>query len=78
VRVNIPARATCPACGGSGAAGSYQCWRCEGRGALTAEYPVAVRYPPGTHDGFSARFSLNHLGIENLYLTVFFRVSGAW
>ena len=78
VQVNIPARATCPACGGSGAVGFYECWRCEGHGSLTAEYPVLVRYPPGTHDGHAVQFPLNRFGIDNLYLTVLFRVTGAW
>lgn len=78
VQVNIPARATCPACGGNGAAGFYECWRCEGRGALTTEYPVLVPYPPGTHDGYAVQIPLNRFGIENLYLTVVFRVSSAW
>lgn len=78
VQVNIPARATCPACGGSRATGFYECWRCEGHGALTTEYPVLVSYPPGTHEGYAVPISLNHFGIENLYLTVLFRVSGAW
>jgi molecular chaperone DnaJ len=78
VRVNIPARATCPACGGSGTAGFYECWRCEGQGAFTTEYPVLVPYPPGTHDGYAVQIPLNRFGIENLYLTVLFRVSGAW
>lgn len=78
VQVNIPARATCPACGGSGAAGFYECWRCEGHGALTTEYPVLVPYPPGTHDGYAVQIPLNRFGIESLYLTVLFRVSGTW
>jgi DnaJ-class molecular chaperone len=78
VQVNIPARATCPGCGGSGAAGFYECWRCEGHGALTTEYPVLVSYPPGTRDGYAVPIPLNRFGIENLYLTVLFRVSGAW
>ena len=78
VQVNIPARATCPACGGSGAAGFYECWRCEGHGSLTAEYPILVPYPPGTHDGYAVPIPLNRYGIENLYLTVLFSVSAAW
>ena len=40
IRVGIPARAVCPSCGGHGAAGYYECWRCEGQGSLTTEYPV--------------------------------------
>jgi molecular chaperone DnaJ len=78
VQVNIPARATCPTCGGSGAAGFYECWRCEGDSALTTEYPVLVPYPPGARDGYAVQIPLNRFGIENLYLTVLFRVSGDW
>ena len=76
VRVGIPARATCPACGGHGAIGFYECWRCEGRGALTAEYPVEVAHPPGIPDGYAMRLPLSRFGIENFYLIVLFRVSG--
>jgi molecular chaperone DnaJ len=64
VQMNIPARATCPACGGSGAAGFYECWRCEGHGALTTEYPVLVPYPPGVRDGYAVQVPLNRFGIE--------------
>jgi DnaJ-class molecular chaperone len=78
VRVGIPARATCPACGGHGAVGRYECWRCEGRGALTVEYPVDVAYPPGLPDGYAMQLPLSHFGIESLYLTLLFRVSGGW
>lgn len=74
VTVEIPARSLCPSCGGHGAVGAYECWRCEGHGALTAEYPVQVEYPPGIRDGFAARIPLQHLGIDNFYLTVVFRV----
>lgn len=76
VQVNIPARAACPACGGSSAAGFYECWRCEGHGALTTEYPILVAYPPGLRDGHAAQIPLTRFGIESLYLTVLFRVSG--
>lgn len=77
VQVSIPARATCPACGGSGAAGYYECWRCAGQGVFTTDYPVQVPYPPGTYDGHAVPIPLNRFGIENLYLIVLFRVSGA-
>jgi DnaJ-class molecular chaperone len=75
VRVNIPARATCPACGGRGATGLYECWRCEGHGALTTEYPVEIEYPPGLRDGAATRVPLGRFGIGNFYLTVLFRVA---
>jgi DnaJ-class molecular chaperone len=76
VRVRIPARATCSVCGGHGAVGSYECWRCEGHGSLTTEYPVEVAYPAGVRDGYAVRIPLTRFGIENFYLTVLFRVSG--
>jgi molecular chaperone DnaJ len=75
VQVNLPAHATCPACGGHGAVGFYECWRCEGRGALATAYPIAVPYPPGIRDGHFVRIPLDRFGIENLYLMVLFRVS---
>lgn len=76
VRVWIPARATCPACGGHGAVGGYECWRCEGEGALTSEFPLEVAYPAGLRDGYAVRVALDRFGIGNFYLTVLFRVSG--
>ena len=80
VRVRIPARARCAECGGHGSVGFYECWHCEGRGALMTEYPVAVSVPPGTRDGDAVRIPLTQFGIENFYLTLLFRVSavGEW
>jgi hypothetical protein len=77
VRVWIPARATCSMCGGHGMVGPYECWQCEGHGALTGEYPVEVEYPPGVRDGSAIRIPLSRFGIENFYLTVLLRVGGA-
>lgn len=76
VRLWIPARARCAKCGGHGAVGFYECWCCEGHGALMTEYPVEVAVPPGTQDGDAVRISLARFGIENFYLTLLFRVSG--
>jgi molecular chaperone DnaJ len=78
VRVRLPARANCSACGGQGAVGLYECWRCEGHGALTVEYPVEVEYPPGIRDSYAVRIPLARFGIANFYLTVLFRLSGGW
>ena len=75
VRLWIPAQATCATCGGHGAVGAYECWQCEGHGALTTEYPVEVDYPPGLREGYAVRIPLTRFGIENFYLTVLFRVS---
>ena len=71
----IPARAACRACGGHGSVGLYECWRCGGHGALTTEFPLDLDYPAGVRDGYAVRIPLTPFGIENLYLTVLFRVS---
>lgn len=75
-RLRIPGLATCPTCGGGGAAGPYECWRCRGEGTLATEYPLEIHYPPGIRDGGIMRISLSRFGIENFYLTVLFRVGG--
>jgi molecular chaperone DnaJ len=75
VRVRIPARARCTECGGHGTVGFYECWYCEGHGALMTECPVDVPVPPGTRDGDAVRIPLTQFGIENFYLTLLFRVS---
>ncbi len=77
VRIMVPARAICPACRGKGTVGPYECWRCEGHGALTGEYPVMVSYPAGLQDDYTVRLSLDRLGIENFYLIVRFRTTAA-
>lgn len=76
VRIEIPARATCPTCRGRGHAAGYECWRCAGHGELTAELPVDVPYPAGIRDGYVVRVPLSALGIRNFYLTAYFRVTG--
>jgi molecular chaperone DnaJ len=75
VRVWIPARATCRACAGLGSVGLHECWRCEGQGALTTDFPLDLAYPSGLRDGYAVRIPLTRFGIEYLYLTVLFRVS---
>jgi hypothetical protein len=78
VRVWVPARATCWTCGGHGSVGGFACWRCAGRGALATEYPVDVHYPAGVREGYTVRIPLDRFGIQNFYLTVWFRVSEDW
>ena len=77
VRVKVPARARCVDCGGSGRVGFYECWCCEGHGALMTEYPVEVAVPPCTQDGDAVRIALTCFGVQNFYLTLLFRVSAA-
>jgi molecular chaperone DnaJ len=73
VRVMVPARLVCSACGGQGRIGPYECSRCEGQGAVTGEYPVTIRYPAGLREDYIVRLPLERFGIENFYLTVQFR-----
>lgn len=75
VRLSVPAKVRCPNCRGRGGVGLYECWRCSGTGSLTGEYPVMVSYPPGILDNHSVQLSLDCYGIQNLYLTVNFRIS---
>jgi len=77
VRVRVPARTRCAECSGHGAVGLYECWCCEGHGALVTEYPTEVSVPPGTRDGDTVRIPLSQFGIENFYLMLVFRVSVA-
>jgi molecular chaperone DnaJ len=73
VRVLVPARMQCLRCGGRGGIGPYECWRCQGQGFVTAEYPVDVAYPAGLRRDHVVRVPLDDLGISNFYLTVRFR-----
>ena len=75
VRVRVPARTRCAECSGHGSVGFYECWYCEGHGAVMTEFPVNVSVPPGTRDGDAVRIPLTQFGIENFYLTLLFRVS---
>jgi molecular chaperone DnaJ len=77
IRLAIPGRATCPACHGYGHTDGFACWRCGGRGAVAAEHPVDVVYPAGMRCGHMVQVPLTALGIENLFLTVVFRISSA-
>lgn len=73
VRVLIPARVACRRCHGTGAVGHYECWQCQGQGAVTAEFPVEVPFPAGLRRNYVVRAPLDDFGIHNLYLTVRFR-----
>jgi len=75
-RIRVPAHARCPTCGGRGAVGPYECWRCAGAGAVAGELPVNVSFPGGIQSDHETRIPRDRFGIGNLHLTVRFRVSG--
>lgn len=71
----LPAELNCPSCSGQGRIGVYECWRCNGEGILSGEYPVRISYPSGISNNHVVRMPLDYYGIQNLYLTVHFRIS---
>ena len=73
VRILMPARTVCPTCRGRGSVGTYECWQCEGQGALAAECPIEVSYPSGLRRDHAVRVPLDGFGIQNFFLTVRFR-----
>ena len=73
--VLIPLVVSCPTCGGTGFVGSFDCIRCDGAGHIATEHPVKITFPAGITRSHTALVSLDHLGIQNFYMTVHFRVS---
>lgn len=74
-RVMVPARAMCPACGGAGTVGYYDCSRCSGEGAISGEIPVSISFPAGLTSDHAVVVPLDRFGIRNLHLTVLFRIT---
>jgi len=75
INVALLTELTCPSCSGQGWIGVYECWRCNGNGILSGEYPVIVSFPSGISDNHVVRKPLDYYEIKNLYLTVHFRIS---
>jgi molecular chaperone DnaJ len=73
VRILVPSITQCPGCAGRGHVGGFECWRCAGNGSVEVAMPVVVEFPPSHLDSV-VHASLSGTGIENLYLTVRFRV----
>jgi len=73
VRVLVPAWMVCPKCGGHGHVGFYECWTCQGHGAIAVERPVRLGFPAGVLQTYEVRVPLDTIGIHNFYLTVRFR-----
>lgn len=81
VRILVPVRMVCRACGGGegGNAGFHECRHCEGQGAVRGEYPVTVRYPAGLQGDYFVRIPLDRVGIPGRHLNVRLRpVEAIW
>jgi molecular chaperone DnaJ len=74
IRIWIPVQNVCPACGGRGGTGFFQCLHCYGSGVVFDEYPVDVTIPGGLVDGDEGRVSLSRSGMGDLSLVLHFRV----
>lgn len=51
LRIELPAAAPCPACGGTGWQWRFPCLVCGGEGARRLRHPLAVQVPPRTRHG---------------------------
>ena len=76
IQVTLPTQLKCPSCSGQGWIDACECRRCRGEGFVPGESPVKIRYPPGISDHHVVRMPLETYGIQNLCLTVHFRISG--
>jgi molecular chaperone DnaJ len=74
MEIMLPSQTSCPTCGGQGAVGLYQCFRCMGSGAIVGDVPVIVKFAPGISDGYQRAVSLRNLGIHDVYISLLFRI----
>jgi hypothetical protein len=77
IRLEIPVFVPCPACAGTGRSWGIFCWDCSGQGVIEREEVVAIRIPPEVPPGTILERSLAHLGIHNVYLRLYIRIT-AW
>lgn len=76
VEIRVPVRAVCRRCGGRGGVGPFECGVCGGAGIGFYEHPLRVGYPAGLVGDHEVEIGLEHLGVNNLYVRVRFRVAG--
>jgi DnaJ-class molecular chaperone len=72
--LTIPSCVPCPACGGAGRDGQFQCSACEGEGVSEEEESVYVPIPAMVGDGALVEVPLRGMGVHNFYLRVQMRV----
>lgn len=75
VRVRIPVRRRCPACGGSGVGGFFVCWDCGGSGVFEGQLPLVLEFPAGIVDQHVSQIRLDRFGLPNTDLTVIFTIA---
>ena len=72
ITVMVPVRTVCPTCRGYGDIGFYDCRRCAGKGIISGEVPISVKFPPGLTRDYFVIIPLDRLGAGNFHFTVQF------
>jgi len=72
--LKIPSCVPCPACGGAGRDGQFQCSPCEGEGVSEEEESVYVPIPAMVGDGALVEVPLRGMGVHRYYLRLQMRV----
>ena len=75
VPIGIPVYEDCSVCRGMRPESFFPCPRCDGAGFVETTKTVAINVPPRVAPGTMFESSLDHLGIENLFLRVFISVA---
>jgi len=75
VPVGIPGFVRCAACGGSGRDWHSWCLACQGQGLVETEHTVHVHLPPRVREGTVVEVPLQRLGIHNLFLRLYIRIT---
>jgi|WetSurSiteA1Bulk_404760.scaffolds.fasta_scaffold63937_2 molecular chaperone DnaJ len=75
IQILLPLEAWCPTCEGSGNTGIWECWDCNGSGAVLQNIPLEVNFPPGMRDGYQVAIPLDRFGLHDLCQILFFRIS---
>ncbi|MGE0822205.1 MAG: DnaJ domain-containing protein [Candidatus Binatia bacterium] len=73
--LRVPVFYPCPVCHGSGRDWLFPCTYCEEQGMIEEEETVRLTIPPMVRDGAVMEVSLRGLGIHNLYLRLYLRVT---
>jgi hypothetical protein len=74
IRLDVPVRRTCGACGGRGEVWSEWCADCAGVGDVEACQPVRLRVPPGVHDGTRIRFRVTAPGTRRTVIDAHIKI----
>jgi DnaJ-class molecular chaperone len=75
LRIELPVRAWCPACGGSGWEWPFPCLACGGQGVRRLRRPLTVQVPPRTRHGTILEIPFSDAAIGRIVLRIRVRVA---